>query len=170
MSQTQILKQNSNDLQDFMQSCDALGYYNNNSLQAMKFTWCLGLGGKWFVTYDKNRIVGISGVHPWRNGVRALFRGAQLYSIPGGLSKNHMNCWMFKYHLPLVIDLYKDKNIFITTNVDNDASGKMLKLNKLYYILEKNNLVSHEGLDNVMGIKQNIWKLNITNYLKVLQR
>ena len=129
-----------------MQSCDKLGYNNNNSLKAMKFTWCLGLGGKWFVTYNKEKIVGISGVHPWRNGVRALFRGAQLYSIPGGLSRNHMNCWMFKYHLPLVIDMYKDKNIYITTNMDNDASGKMLKLNKLYFVLEKSNLVLHQGI------------------------
>lgn len=170
MSITHTITTDNDDLQEFMQSCDKLGYNNNNSLKAMKFTWCLGLGGKWFVTYNKEKIVGISGVHPWRNGVRALFRGAQLYSIPGGLSRNHMNCWMFKYHLPLVIDMYKDKNIYITTNMDNDASGKMLKLNKLYFVLEKSNLVSHQGIDTVMGIPQNIWKLNVPVYLDVLQR
>jgi hypothetical protein len=54
--------------------------------------------------------------------------------------------------------------------MDNDASGKMLKLNKLYFVLEKSNLVSHQGIDAVMGIPQNIWKLNVPVYLDVLQR
>jgi len=170
MRQTQILKQDSKDLQDFMQSCDNLGYYNNNSLQAMKFTWCLGLGGNWFVTYDKDKIVGISGVHPWKNGIRALFRGAQLYSIPGGLSKFHMNCWMFRYHLPLVIDMYPDKPIYITTNTETDASGKMLKLNKLYFYLEKCNMVEHSGEQEVMGVMQNVWRLNKQKYLDIRSR
>ena len=105
-------------------------------------------------------------MHPFRDGWRALYRGAQLYSIPGGLSRNHMNCWMFKYHLPLVIDFAGDDPIYITTNTENDASGSMLRLNKLYHILEENGIVDHVSYEEVFGVKQNIWKLNNDAYLK----
>jgi hypothetical protein len=112
-------------------------------------------------------MVGISGLHKFRDGWRALYRGCQLYSIPGGLSKNHMNCWMFKYHLPIVIDLVQDDPIYITTNTDNDASGYMLRLNKLYIYLEKKGIVKHICQEMVRGVDQNIWELNKEVYLKV---
>ena len=77
-----------------------------------------------------------------------------------------MNCWMFYYHLPIVI-YSTDDPIYITTNINNDASGKMGRLNKLYYILERNGLVDLVSTEEVFGVDQNIWLLNVDRYLEV---
>lgn len=167
MINTYTISKPTNELLDFIEECKKLGFKNNDSLEAMRFEWCLEDGGAWFVTAENNKIVGLSGLHKFRDGWRALFRGAQLYSIPGGLSKNHMNCWMFYYHLPIVIDLVGEDPIYITTNVDNDASGYMTRLNKLYFILNKKEIVDHIEECQLNGVKQNIWKLNKETYLKI---
>lgn len=165
MTRTDIIGSVNRDLEIFIEECDKRGFKNNNSLEVMKFHRTIEEGGTWFVTYDNDKIVGLSGLHKFKDGWRALYRGCQLYSIPGGLTKNHMNCWMFKYHLPIVIDLVDDSPIYITTNTENDASGSMLRLNKLYYILRKNGIVDHISKEEVFGVQQNIWKLNNDVYL-----
>jgi hypothetical protein len=162
---TQLLLEANEDLMDFISECGVRGYKNNDSLDVMNFFKTIRNGGCWFVTYDNGKIVGVSGIHKFKDGYRALYRGAQLYSRPGGLSRNHMNCWMFYYHLPMVIDLVGDSPIYITTNTQNDASGTMLRLNKLYFILEKNGLVDHQSKEIVFDVEQNIWKLNKEKYL-----
>lgn len=167
MIYTTELTEVTDDLLVFIQRCGELGYNNNNTLDSMKFYQCLEENGTWYATYHNNNIIGISGVHRFLDGVRALFRGAQLYSIPGGLTKNHMNCWMFRYHLPLVIERHPDVPIFITTNTENDASGKMLRLNKLYHILEKKNIVNYQGEHFIRGVYQNLWELNNEVYLSL---
>lgn len=166
MIETSLLFGTSPALIEFINECDKLGFKNNNSLEAMRFEETIENRGIWFATYVDDKIVGISGLHGFKDGYRALYRGAQLYSRPGGLSRNHMNCWMFYYHLPIVIDLVNGEPIYITTNTDNDASGSMLRLNKLYYILEKNGLVEHVSNEEVFGVNQNIWKLNNKKYLE----
>lgn len=166
MIRTEILFDVSPELNEFIDECDKLGYKNNSSLEKMNFKKTINAGGAWFATYVNNKIVGMSGLHKFKDGYRALYRGAQLYSRPGGLSKNHMNCWMFYYHLPIVIDLVNRAPIYITTNTDNDASGSMLRLNKLYYILEKKKLVEHVSNEEVFGVNQNIWKLNNDKYIE----
>ena len=167
MITTDILKDSTYELKAFINKCKDLGFKNNDSLNAMNFYKILEEGGTWFATYDDKQMVGISGLHKFKDGWRALYRGCQLYSIPGGLSKNHMNCWMFKYHLPIVIDLVQDDPIYITTNTDNDASGFMLRLNKLYTYLEKREIVKHINQEIVRGVDQNVWLLNNAVYTKV---
>jgi hypothetical protein len=149
----------------FINECNKLNYKNNNSLSAMKFNWCLDKNGQWFATSINNRIVAISGVHEFFDGYRALFRGAELFPISGGLSKNHMNSWVFYYHIPLVNN-FTDKPIYITTNIKNDASGKMKKINKLYHRLAINEIVNHKGTANIYNVDQNIWQLNTDKYMK----
>lgn len=166
MIKTLQLHEVTSDLKDFINECDARGYKNNNSLKELRWDWVLE-EGQWFVTYHNNKIVGMSGVHPFKDGVRALYRGAQFYSMPGGLSKNHFNCWMFYYHLPIVINLYPNVPIYITTNTDRDRSGKMLRLNKLYYILEKKGIVSLASTEKVFNAMQNVWKLNPERYFEL---
>ena len=163
MINTIILRSPTDDLMDFIEKCKQLGYKNNLSLEVMKFDEA----SVWFATYHNNKIVGISGLHKFRDGWRALFRGAQLYPMPGGLSKNHMNCWMFYYHLPFVIDLVQGDPIYITTNTENDASGYMTRLDKLYHILAKKEIVDHISNEHLRGVNQNIWKLNVDVYTKV---
>ena len=43
----------------------------------------------------------------------------------------------------------------------------MLRLNKLYYVLEKNGIVDFVSNEEVFGVNQNIWKLNKQRYLEV---
>lgn len=158
------------ELTAFVDKCNMLGYKNNNSLKAMKFDWCLEQGGAWYGSYHNGRLVGISGVHPFHDGYRVLFRGAQLYSIPGGLSKLHMNCWMWRDHLPMAIKQF-DESLYITTNTENDASGKMLKLNRLYCNhLAPEGLVEHCGEREIFYTMQNVWKLNKDVFLETRQR
>ena len=57
-----------------------------------------------------------------------------------------------------------DVPIYITTNVDNDASGKMLRVNKIFNILEKQKIVDFIGEEDVYYTKQNIWELNKKEY------
>tara|TARA_B110000971_G_scaffold143693_1_gene146827 strand:- start:662 stop:892 length:231 start_codon:yes stop_codon:yes gene_type:complete len=71
---------------------------------------------------------------------------------------------MFYYHLPLVIESTTEP-IYITTNTENDASGSMLRLNKLYYILEKRGIVDHISEEELFGVEQNVWRLNKEAYL-----
>ena len=164
MIYTEQLYETSDALMEFINECDKLGFKNNNTLGKMNFRRTLKEGGKWFATYHNNKMVAISGLHEFMDGWRALYRGCQLYSMPGGLSKNHMNCWMFYYHLPIVFE--KHYPVYVTTNVDNDASGKMLKLNKLYWILNKAGIVQHVKTGEIRGVKQNVWKLNEEKYME----
>tara|TARA_B110000503_G_scaffold137589_1_gene222069 strand:- start:1898 stop:2407 length:510 start_codon:yes stop_codon:yes gene_type:complete len=165
MIENKVLYEVSPELSAFIEECGKLGYKNNSSLDAMNFQKTLDEGGAWFATYVDDKIVGLSGVHKFRDGYRALYRGCQLYSRSGGLSKNHMNCWMFYYHLPLAI-YCTNGPIYITTNTSNDASGKMLRLDKLYHILAKKTIVKHVSTEELFGVEQNIWLLHEENYIK----
>ena len=165
MIETNLLQYPNLKLMNFIDECKKLGYKNNDSLHSMNFYWCLKNNGMWFETSVDKRIVGISGVHPFKDGYRALYRGCQLFSRSNGLTKNHLNCWMFYYHLPYVINASSDYNIYITTNTHNDVSGYMKKLNKVYFILEKNKIVSYVGCEMLNNTQQNIWLLNKDNYI-----
>ena len=55
-------------LKKFLQKCDDKKFSNNNTLDSMKFDWCLDVGGMWFATYRNNDIISLSGIHPWENG------------------------------------------------------------------------------------------------------
>tara|TARA_B110000285_G_scaffold175500_2_gene196860 strand:- start:2113 stop:2628 length:516 start_codon:yes stop_codon:yes gene_type:complete len=167
MIETKSIRSVTPELIAFIEECTRLGFKNNNSLETMNFHKNLNNGGSWFITTVNNVIVGLSGVESFRDGFRALYRGCQLYSRPGGLSKNHMNCWMFYYHLPIVIDCAGDSPVYITTNVENDASGYMVRLNKLYGILAKRCLVDHVEDTTLNGVRQNIWRLNKETYTMV---
>ena len=59
---------NSPELETFMQECDNRNYTNNNSLKALKFEWCMETGGSWWGSYNNNRLVALSGIHPFKDG------------------------------------------------------------------------------------------------------
>lgn len=164
------------ELTQFLQECEALGYHNNSSYKAMKWAWCMETGGAWFATYDVNRIVAVTGIHPWLNGWRALFRGAQITSR-GGLSKHHMTSWGFHSHLPLQIEWAKQQekypenlSIYITTNTETDNSGKMLRINKTFNLLERQKLLNNLGRAEAYGVVQNVWLLDIDKYTEIRKR
>lgn len=164
MTLTKQIYSASDELLKFTQECDRLGYTNNNSLEAMKFNWCRDTGA-WFATYENNRIISVSGIHTFKDGYRALFRGAQLHSRPIGINKHHMQSYCFHSQLPLQIKYAGPKPIYITTNVNTDASGKMTRIDRTFKLLERTGLVDYVGSEEVFYVQQNIWQLNVEQYI-----
>mgnify|MGYP004318752323 CR=1 FL=1 len=138
----------------------------------MKFDWCADTGA-WFATRKNNKIISISGIHPWLNGWRALFRGVQTEARPG-LSRHHMSSYCFHSQLPLQIEWAKQQekypenlSIYITTNTETDQSGKMLRINKTFTHLERAGLVQNLGRAEAFNTLQNVWLLNIDKYTEI---
>jgi hypothetical protein len=154
-------------LEEFINQCDLLGFKNNSSLKAMKFDWCLDNIGAWYATYEDNKIISVSGIHSYEDGYRALFRGVQLKSRNVGLNRYHMQSYCFAEQLPLQIEFASGKPIYITTNVDNDASGKMNRIDKLFHTLAKYKIVDFVEQKELFYVDQNIWKLNVAEYNNV---
>jgi len=164
------------ELEQFCKDCSALGYHNNSSIKAMKFDWCIQEGGAWWATRNNNnKIIAVTGIHPWLNGWRALFRGAQI-SSRAGLSKHHMTSWGFHSHLPLQIEYARQNekypenlSIYITTNTETDNSGKMLRINKTFNLLQRQGLVDNLGRAEAYGVVQNVWLLDVKRYTEIRQ-
>lgn len=160
-------------VRDFVEQCKILGYKNNSSLESMKWQWCLDQGGMWYGTedYTGSTLVSITGIHPFKDGYRALFRGAQLWPRRvQGLNRYQMQSWGIYDHLPLQID-YADSNpIYITTNISNDASGRMNRIHKSFTIMAKGGMVEYLGDESVYFTMQSIWKLNIDKYFQIRKR
>jgi hypothetical protein len=156
-------------LMQFIEKCEQNQFMNNKSLVAMKWNWCMEEDGAWFATYtdDFNEIISLSGIHPFEDGYRVLFRGAQLQVRPCGLNRYHMQSYCFADQLPMQIDFAKDKPLYITTNVEHDASGRMNKVDKLFHTLEKLGVVHFVEQKEVWYTKQNIWQLDVEKYKSI---
>lgn len=154
------------ELIEFIVNCKELGYNNNSSLLAMKFNWVIENNGIWTGTFKEDRLISVSAIHPFENGWRALFRGAQI-EARNVLSKYHFSSHCFYNQLPVQLQYAKSDPVFITTNVDHDASGKMKKINKVFYYLEKQNLLTHVDQKIIFTKLQNLWLVNRDQYLNV---
>ena len=78
---------------DYIDACKKLGFKNNSSLDAMKWQWCLDTGA-WYATRKQDTIISITGVHVFKDGYRALFRGAQIETRPvAGLNRYQMQSY-----------------------------------------------------------------------------
>jgi len=159
-------------LHEFILQCNKLGFKNNNSLKAMKFDWCMETGGMWNVTFKNDKIISVSGIHPFKDGFRALFRGAQLEPRRvSGLNRHHMASYPFAEHLPLQLDFADNKPVYITTNISNDASGRMNRIHKSFSVMEKyGQMVEYCGDEEIFYTQQSIWKVNVENYFNIRQR
>ena len=79
--------QNPTTLTNFLKLCKHMGFANNENLTALKWQWLIDNGGSWWGTVLNGNIIAVSGVHPFRNGYRTLFRGVQTFQRPAGLNK-----------------------------------------------------------------------------------
>jgi len=171
-------------VEEFSKECAQAGYYNNSSLELMKWgkAYDLPATPDYWGLIVNNKLASISGCHsfvpfnPDFPQLRVLFRSATLPNfnnlIPG-LSKNHMNSVPFSLLLPYQIAFGLDNNyryFFITTScTDHDASGKMLRTHKAISIISKNKLVTWESKEVVYNIMQDKWRINLPNYLTALK-
>ncbi len=161
-------------LTQFCKDCDALGYHNNNSLKAMKYDWCKDIGEFWGAWYNE-KLIAVAGAHPLpdisENAIRVLFRGCQIESPYKGLNASHMNSVPFRDILPYQIKMYKENDLFITTNINHDASGHMHKTHRVMQLLEKKGIVDlHIESMELWYTNQSVWKLNKEKYNEVRHR
>ena len=162
------------ELEYFCTQCKILNYNNNSSLTAMKYDWCKGWGEYWG-TWHNNKLIAVAGAHPLPevddNAVRVLFRGCQLYSPYTGLDANHMNSVPFRDILPLQIEKYVNNDLYITTNIEHDASGKMSRTHRVMSLLAKKGIVDLH-IEEIMlyYTRQSVWKLNKEQYLEARHR
>ncbi len=154
----------------FSSDCYRMGFMNNKSLIAMKWDWCLE-NGAWFGTMENDSIIAMSGCHPFKDGYRALFRGAQLSPRPvKGLSRYQMQSWGISEHLPLQIKFSNGKPIYITTNVSNDASNRMNRIHKSFKIMANGGMIDYLGDEEIFYTQQSVWKLNVKKYFEIRER
>lgn len=154
----------SDEMTAFLAECWDKQFLNNHNLWVMKYHWCIDDGGAWFGTFKDGKLISISGIHPFRYGYRALFRGVQLEPRQAGLSKHHMQSYCWHSQLPLQMAFAESYPIYITTNTTNDASGSMGKMDKLFELLSKLKLVDYVATEEVFFIEQRIWLLNKSRY------
>lgn len=155
---------------DYISECKLRGYTNNSSLSAMKWDWCLQ-SGAWHATYVDDRIVSITGVHLFQDGVRALFRGAQLETRPvKGLCRYQMQSYGISEHLPYQIEFADGAPVYITTNISNDASGKMNRIHRSFHVMAQAGMVDYCGDEEIFYTQQSVWRLNVDKYFEIRKR
>jgi hypothetical protein len=168
---TVTLTEKTPELDTFIQECDRRGYGNNCSYKAMKFDWCLDTGGMWFASQkDSGEIVAVSGVHPFDDGYRALFRGVQIEERDfSGLTKYQLRNHCFAEHLPYAIEYAGNNPIYVTTSpyAKDDRSGTMQRIHKSAEILAKQGVFEFVEQREVFYVQQVIWILNRERYNEI---
>jgi hypothetical protein len=167
---TELVQELNPAVQEFIFKCSLRGFKNNSSLKKMKWDWCL-IEGAWYATYNIKNIIAMSGIHPFRDGYRALYRGAQLSTRPvKGLNRYQMQSWGIYAHLPLQIEFAKGKPLYITTNISYDPSGRMNRIHKSFKVIEKGGMISHVADEEIFNTQQSVWLLNKKKYFEIRKR
>jgi len=158
----------------FCKKCKDLGYKNNSTLKEMRWEKTKDWGEYWGA-WQNNTLIAVAGAHPLpevdSNAIRVLFRGCQLYSPHLGISPSHMNSVPFRDILPYQIEKYRDYDLYITTNITRDNSGKMQRSHRAMKLLSKKKIVDlHIKEATIYNTNQSVWKLNKDNYFEVRHR
>lgn len=159
-------------LQVFCDECKKLGYENNSSFDRMKLLWCKEIGEYWCAIED-DRIIAVAGCHPLpevsKNAWRIMFRGCEL---PGnntfkGLGKGDWNSITQREFIPLMVEWIPSKELYITTNIDNEHSnGKATRNHRIMELLAKQGILHKHSDMFLYGVNQAIWKLDINEYTR----
>jgi|TARA_B100000470_G_scaffold221317_1_gene211410 hypothetical protein len=161
------------ELETFCIKCKALGYTNNASLKLMRYDWCKE-NGEYFCAIKGNDIVAVAGCHTLPqlhdSAWRILFRGCEL---PGsspykGLNKSDWNSITQRDFIPEFINYCPTKDLYISTNISNEHSGKALRNHRLMGILanQKDAYLNYICDMELFNCEQTIWQLNIGKYLE----
>lgn len=159
-------------IEEFCTESDSRGFNNNSNLKTMKYHWCLEQGGKWFGTFKQEKIISLSGIHPFLDGWRAMFRGAQHEGRRIGLNRYQMTSYSLHSQLPQEIEYVENISgrgipIYVTTNINHDASGNAGRVHKLFVELSKLGVFDHCGDHEIFNTLQSVWKLNREKYYDV---
>ena len=160
------------ELEVFCKKAKELGYVNNSSLKLMRYDWCKE-NGEYYCAIKGNDIVAVAGCHTLPefspNAWRIMFRGCEL---PGaspykGLNKGDWNSITQRDFIPEFINYIPSKELYISTNISNEHSGKALRNHKIMNILARQKDAYIIDVCDMMlnNVHQTIWKLNIEQYL-----
>jgi hypothetical protein len=127
-------------------------------------------GGAWWGTQIDHEIVAVSGMHLFKDGYRVLFRGAQTSLRPFyGLNKFQKQNYCFVDHLPLQIEHANGLPVYVTTNTQDDNSGKMNRMHRAAQTLAKTGVFEYCYEDDIYGVRQTVWRVNVDNYMKAMK-
>ena len=160
------------ELEVFCKKAKELGYVNNSSLKLMRYDWCKE-NGEFYCAIKGDDIVAVAGCHTLPefspNAWRIMFRGCEL---PGaspykGLNKGDWNSITQRDFIPEFINYIPSKELYISTNISNEHSGKALRNHRLMNILAKQKDAYIDDMGDMVlnQTHQTIWKLNIDQYL-----
>jgi hypothetical protein len=161
-------------IQEFCEKCSELGYENNASLTAMKFSSAV-----FFAAFDEDKIISLAGIHKLpeinNRAWRCLFRGAQLpgytpqWSMDIFKSGIHFSQFLYQ-QIKYVNDL--DAEFYITTNIDNPKAGASSRLHKTMMprLASQGYLELTMPSINLYNTEQSLWKVNVLNYMTARER
>lgn len=137
---------------DFCDACKQLGYYNNSSLENMKWYW---KDVKWVGTFKDGKIISLSGIHPFlemgENAFRIMFRGA---SLPG-YSSTFLNFEQVPLKIQYALLLCEKPTFYVTFNTSKNTGAKSYRMSKAISRRNDFSFVKHMNYFNTM---QEIWK------------
>ena len=157
----------------FFERCKNLNYTNNISKDSIKYDWVINENqGQFFYTFNtkKQKLIAMSGCHTFKDGMRLVFRAAQLPNEDSfkGLSKYHFNSIPWREHIPLQINWGKSldiHNFYITTHTLTERHiGKTDKTAKSLLLLANYGIVSYLRTELIYNTYQTVWKLNEQKY------
>lgn len=165
-------------VEEFCNSCKALGYVNNASIEAMKLDKedCY-----FFLGLDNDKIFTLAGVHKLPEvddrAWRCLFRGAQL---PGYTPQWSMDIFKSGIHFSQllyrqinhILDLDPLAEFYISTNTSSDTGAKSSRLNSIMMPRIAKMGVWDLHLENFMlyNVPQNLWKINVDRYMELREQ
>lgn len=169
----ELLDSDTPQLIEFCKECEKLGWENNKDLNAIKLDKMKMPYGKFFVALDGDKIVSIAGIHKFPEvndkAYRCLFRGAQLPKYTPAFSMNMFKSGVqFTYLLYQQIMLIDDPQaeFYITTNIDNNKAGASSRLDKtMMPRLERQGIWNLSHTMMLYGVEQNVWRINVPEYL-----
>jgi hypothetical protein len=153
-------------------ACRERGFYNNVNPDVMKFDWCIREGGGWWASEVNDEIVAVSGIHPFRDGWRIMFRCAQLKQKSGiaNLNRLHKQSRPWVDHVPLQMEyIGKDCPLYCTEveRKEDDMSGKMMAAARAVELLSKRGIMEYIDTSIIYNTLQAVWKINTERYFEV---
>ena len=137
---------------DFCDACKKLGYYNNSSLDNMKWYW---KDVKWVGTFKDKKIISLSGIHSFiemgENAFRIMFRGA---SLPG-YSSTFLNFKQVPLKIQYALLLTDNPIFFVTFNTSKNTGAKSYRMLKA---ISRRKDFSFIKTMNYFNTVQEIWK------------
>lgn len=164
-------------LDEFLSQCKDLGFVNNTSRDKLRFDWMEENNGAYWAFVKDNKIISMSGCHPFPDIDNAYRIGYRSATLPGedpfkGFSRyGHNgipNRVLFQYQIRWC-QSFGIMKFILTTNCDSDVGHMHMSHLMQVRINQCTNLSTYLGDRIVNGVNQSLWKYNIEEYVKSIK-